>query len=48
VFSNEAGISEKDEPIADSLENAPQAFICLLEGKSFGKLYIRVTKDELT
>jgi len=33
------------EDIVDSLENAPQAFIGLLEGKNFGKLVIRVAKD---
>jgi NADPH-dependent curcumin reductase CurA len=47
-FSGNAGISEQDDPVADSLENAPQAFICLLEGKSFGRLVNRVTKDEFT
>ena len=30
------------EDIVDGLENAPQAFIGLLEGKNFGKLVIRV------
>ena len=30
------------EDIVDGLENAPQAFIGLLEGKNFGKLIIRV------
>jgi NADPH-dependent curcumin reductase CurA len=30
------------EDIVDDLENAPQAFIGLLEGKNFGKLVIRV------
>ena len=33
------------EDIVDGLENAPQAFIGLLEGKNFGKLVIRVTND---
>ena len=33
------------EDVVDGLENAPQAFIGLLEGKNFGKLVIRVTKD---
>jgi len=33
------------EDIIDGLENAPQAFIGLLEGKNFGKLVIRVAKD---
>ena len=30
------------EDIVNGLENAPQAFIGLLEGKNFGKLVIRV------
>ncbi len=33
------------EDIVDGLENAPQAFIGLLNGKNFGKLIIRVEKD---
>lgn len=33
------------EDIIDGLENAPQAFIGLLEGKNFGKLVIRVAQD---
>ena len=33
------------EDIVDGLENAPQAFIGLLEGKNFGKLVIRVAAD---
>ncbi len=33
------------EDIVDGLENAPQAFIGLLEGKNFGKLVIRVAKN---
>jgi NADPH-dependent curcumin reductase CurA len=33
------------EDIVDGLENAPQAFIGLLEGKNFGKLIIRVASD---
>lgn len=33
------------EDILDGLENAPQAFIGLLEGKNFGKLIIRVAND---
>jgi NADPH-dependent curcumin reductase CurA len=33
------------EDIVDGLENAPQAFIGLLEGKNFGKLVIRVAQD---
>ncbi len=33
------------EDIVDGLENAPQAFIGLLDGKNFGKLIVKVTKD---
>jgi NADPH-dependent curcumin reductase CurA len=33
------------EDLVDGLENAPQAFIGLLEGKNFGKLVIRVGAD---
>lgn len=33
------------EDVVYGLENAPQAFIGLLEGKNFGKLIIQVTKD---
>jgi hypothetical protein len=33
------------EDIVDGLENAPQAFIGLLEGKNFGKLIVRVAAD---
>lgn len=33
------------EDIVDGLENAPQAFIGLLEGKNFGKLVMRVGAD---
>jgi hypothetical protein len=35
------------EHIVDGLENAPEAFMGLLEGKNFGKLVIRVGPDEL-
>jgi hypothetical protein len=31
--------------MVDGLENAPQAFIGLLEGKNFGKLVIRIAQD---
>ncbi|KWR80386.1 NADP-dependent oxidoreductase [Pseudomonas sp. PI1] len=34
------------EELVDSLENAPQAFIGLLEGTNFGKLVIRVGTDD--
>jgi len=33
------------EDVVDGLENAPQAFIGLLEGKNFGKLVVRVAPD---
>jgi NADPH-dependent curcumin reductase CurA len=33
------------EDIVDGLENAPQAFIGLLEGRNFGKLVVRVGPD---
>ena len=33
------------EHLVDGLENAPQAFIGLLEGKNFGKLVVRVTNE---
>lgn len=33
------------EDIVDGLENAPQAFIGLLDGKNFGKLIVRVAND---
>lgn len=33
------------EDLVDGLENAPQAFIGMLEGKNFGKLIIRVAND---
>jgi NADPH-dependent curcumin reductase CurA len=33
------------EDVVDGLENAPQAFIGLLQGKNFGKLIVRVAAD---
>lgn len=33
------------EDIVDGLENAPEAFIGLLEGKNFGKLVVRIAQD---
>jgi len=33
------------EDVVDGLENAPEAFIGLLQGKNFGKLLIRVAND---
>ena len=50
-FANQMSAWLKDgkikfrEDLVDGLENAPQAFIGLLEGKNFGKLVIRVAKD---
>lgn len=34
------------EDMVEGLENAPQAFIGLLEGKNFGKLVVRVANDQ--
>ena len=31
--------------VHESLENAPQAFMGLLQGKNFGKLVVRVSPD---
>ncbi|MGP9434131.1 NADP-dependent oxidoreductase [Ewingella sp. AOP8-B2-18] len=42
----EAGKVKFREDVVDGLENAPQAFIGLLEGKNFGKLVVRVAKDK--
>jgi NADPH-dependent curcumin reductase CurA len=33
------------EDVVDGLENAPQAFIGLLEGRNFGKLLVRLSSD---
>ena len=33
------------EDIVEGLENAPKAFIGLLEGKNFGKLIVRVAAE---
>jgi hypothetical protein len=41
----EAGKVKFREDVVEGLENAPQAFIGLLEGKNFGKLVVRVSKD---
>jgi NADPH-dependent curcumin reductase CurA len=35
------------EDIVDGLENAPEAFIGLLEGRNFGKLIVRVSPDPI-
>ncbi len=40
-----AGEVKYREDIVDGLENAPQAFIGLLEGRNFGKLVVRVAND---
>ncbi len=40
-----AGQIKFREDVVDGLENAPQAFIGLLEGKNFGKLVVRVAND---
>ena len=34
------------EDIVDGIENAPEAFIGLLNGKNFGKLVVRVARDD--
>jgi len=33
------------EDIVDGLENAPEAFVGILEGKNFGKLIVRIAQD---
>jgi NADPH-dependent curcumin reductase len=33
------------EDVVDGLENAPAAFIGLLEGRNFGKLVVRVAAE---
>jgi NADPH-dependent curcumin reductase CurA len=38
-----AGRIRYREDIVDGLENAPDAFIGMLEGRNFGKLIVRVT-----
>jgi len=42
-----AGSIKYREDMVDGLENAPTAFIGLLEGRNFGKLVVRVGADEL-
>jgi NADPH-dependent curcumin reductase len=44
TWLNEGKIKFRED-FVDGLENAPQAFIGLLEGKNFGKLIIRVAND---
>ncbi|MBF7993937.1 MULTISPECIES: NADP-dependent oxidoreductase [Rahnella] len=41
----EAGKVKFREDVVEGLENAPQAFFGLLEGKNFGKLVVRVGQD---
>ena len=43
-----AGKIKFREDMVDGLENAPQAFMGLLEGKNFGKLVVRVAQDKDT
>ena len=38
----DAGRIKYREDVVDGLENAPQAFMGLLEGRNFGKLVVRV------
>ena len=33
------------EDVVDGIENAPQAFMGLLQGKNFGKLLVRVARE---
>jgi hypothetical protein len=40
-----AGQVKQREDLVDGLENAPKAFIGLLEGRNFGKLVVRVADD---
>jgi hypothetical protein len=40
------GEGQVREDVVDDLENAPQAFISLLEGKRFGNLVVRVANDK--
>jgi NADPH-dependent curcumin reductase CurA len=40
-----AGQIKYREQLVEGLENAPQAFIGLLEGQNFGKLAIQVNKE---
>jgi NADPH-dependent curcumin reductase CurA len=34
------------EDVTEGLENAPDAFIGLLQGKNFGKLVVKVADDQ--
>ena len=40
-----AGSIRYREDVTDGLENAPQAFIGMLEGRNFGKQLVRVSPD---
>jgi NADPH-dependent curcumin reductase CurA len=41
----EAGKIKYREDMVSGLENAPEAFMGLLQGKNFGKLVVRVAED---
>jgi NADPH-dependent curcumin reductase CurA len=40
------GTLKYTEDIVDGLENAPSAFVGMLQGRNFGKLVIRVGADD--
>jgi NADPH-dependent curcumin reductase CurA len=42
VLDTEGRIDRYREDFVDGLENAPEAFIGMLEGRNFGKLIVRV------
>ena len=44
-MTEDAAVFGGQKNMFDGLENAPQAFIGLLEGKNFGKLVVRVAND---
>jgi hypothetical protein len=44
----EAGKIKYREDIVHGLENAPEAFMGLLQGKNFGKLVIQVSNETAT
>ena len=41
----QAGKLKYKEDVVEGLENAPRAFIGLLQGKNFGKLIVKVSDD---
>ena len=41
----EAGKIKYREDVVSGLENAPEAFMDLLQGKNFGKLVVRVAAE---